>query len=123
MGGRVPTISTTVPRRTLLCDFPCEKEAEAEMRGPGRIPIVLLTVVSLTGCLGTVVETPRAAGRPIATTHVHVLAAPFRVDAHVCREGVAKAATFVPLWGVAVGILTFGILVPKTTVYHCAESR
>jgi hypothetical protein len=31
-----------------------------------------------------------------------------------------QVATFVPLWGVAVGILTLGIVVPVTTVYTCS---
>jgi hypothetical protein len=82
-----------------------------------------MLVASLSGCLGTLVETPSPAGRPLSTTHVHLLAGSFRIDAHVCEKGVAKAATFVPLSGVAVGILTFGIFVPKTAVYHCVEGR
>jgi hypothetical protein len=82
-----------------------------------------MLAASLSGCLGTLVETPSPAGRPLSTTHIHLLAAPFRIDAPACEKGVAKAATFVPLWGVAVGILSFGIVVPKTTVYHCAEAR
>ena len=85
--------------------------------------LALVLAASLSGCLGTIVETPSPAGRPITTTHAHLLAAPFVIDAHVCEKGVAKATTFVPLWGVAVGILTFGIVVPKTTVYHCVEAR
>lgn len=93
------------------------------MRRVFATPLVIALAVSLTGCLGTLVETPSAAGRPIQTTHIHLLAAPFRIDAHVCPKGVAKAATFVPLWGVAVGILTLGIVVPKTTVYHCVVAR
>ncbi len=79
-------------------------------------------VVSLSGCLGTVVETPSPAGRAISAMHVHLLAAPVRIDAHMCERGVAKAATFVPLWGVVVGFLTFGIVVPKATIYHCVAS-
>ena len=85
--------------------------------------LAFVVAASLSGCLGTLVETPSPAARPITTTHAHLLAAPFVIDAHVCEKGVAKATTFVPLWGVAVGILTFGIVVPKTTVYHCVEAR
>ncbi len=85
--------------------------------------LALVLAASLSGCLATVVETPSAAGRRIATTHAHLLAAPFLIDAHVCKKGLAKATTYVPLWGVAVGILTLGIVVPKTTVYHCVEAR
>ncbi len=40
----------------------------------------------------------------------------------MCERGVAKATTFVPIWGVVVGFFTFGIVVPKTTTYHCVEA-
>jgi hypothetical protein len=83
--------------------------------------LALVLAASLSGCLGAIVQTPSSQGRPITTTHIHLLAAPFRIDAHVCEKGVAQVATFIPLWGVAVGILTFGIVVPKTTVYHCVQ--
>jgi hypothetical protein len=78
-------------------------------------------VASLTGCLGTVVTTRTSQGKEIATTHAHILAAPFRIDAHQCKSGMSRVATYVPLWGVAVGILTIGIVVPKTTVYSCVN--
>jgi hypothetical protein len=80
-----------------------------------------MLMAPLSGCLGTVVETPTPEAKPITTTKVHILAAPFRVDAHVCRQGMSRVVTFVPLWGVAVGILTFGIVVPKTSMYHCVS--
>ncbi len=77
--------------------------------------------LSLSGCLGTGVVAPVARGqKPIVTTHVHILAAPFRIDAHACKSGMSRVRTFIPLWGVAVGILTIGIIVPKTTFYWCA---
>ena len=81
--------------------------------------VAALLVVSLSGCLGTIVETPSPAGRAISATHIHLLAAPYRIDAHMCRRGVAKATTFVPIWWVVVGFFTLGIVVPKTTIYHC----
>ena len=86
-------------------------------------PILLSLVLAflLSGCLGTLVRTPTPEGKPVPTTHVHILAAPFRVDAHMCRNGISRVEIYVPLWGVAVGILTFGILVPKTAVYSCVE--
>ena len=84
--------------------------------------LALVLTASLGGCLGTNVQTPSPAGRAISTTHVHLLASPFLIDAHPCEKGLAKAATFVPLWGVAVGILTLGIVVPKTAIYHCVEA-
>jgi hypothetical protein len=73
-------------------------------------------------CLGTNVRAPTPEGRPIATTHAHLLGAPFRVDAHACEMGLSRVFTFVPLWGVAVGILTFGIIVPNTTWYYCVPA-
>jgi hypothetical protein len=87
------------------------------------VVLSLMLMAPLSGCLGTVVETPTPEGKPITTTNVHILAAPFRVDAHVCKRGMSRVVTFVPLWGVAVGILTFGILVPKTSMYHCVGGR
>ena len=81
-----------------------------------------LMAVLLSGCLGTIVETPSPQGRAIAATRIHLLASPARIDAHMCTRGVAKASTFVPLWGVAVGFFSFGIVVPKTTIYHCVEA-
>ena len=32
---------------------------------------------------------------------------------------MSQVTTFIPLWGVAVGILTIGIIVPKMTSYSC----
>jgi hypothetical protein len=81
----------------------------------------VIVLVSLTGCLGTVVKTRTSEGKSIETTHAHILAAPFRIDAHQCKSGMSKVVTYVPLWGVAVGILTIGIIVPKTTVYSCVK--
>ncbi len=46
---------------------------------------------------------------------------PAVIDAEACRNGLAKVQTWVPLWGIAVGILTFGILVPTTTAYSCVR--
>ena len=34
---------------------------------------------------------------------------------------VAQTFTYVPLWGVAVGILTLGILVPMNTEFSCVK--
>ena len=44
-----------------------------------------------------------------------------RIDASVCKEGLARTRTFAPIWGIVVGYLTFGILIPLTTVYTCAR--
>ena len=82
---------------------------------------VVLVLIFATGCLGTIVETPRRQGKAFTDTRIHILAAPFRIDAHACDKGVASASSFIPLWGVAVGILTLGILVPKTVIYSCVQ--
>jgi hypothetical protein len=80
-------------------------------------------VASLTGCLGTIIETPVADGRTQTNTRAHIIAAPRVVDASECRAGLSKVATFIPIWGVIVGILTFGILVPMSTSYTCAATQ
>jgi hypothetical protein len=78
-------------------------------------------MASLTGCLGTLVRAPTREGVVADTTRVHLLAAPTRIEATPCQDGLAMVFTYVPLWGVAVGILTFGILVPFTTEYSCVK--
>lgn len=92
------------------------------MRGVRRNLLAIALAMAASGCLGTVVRTPARGGQEIGTTMPHILAAPFRIDAHTCQNGLATVTTFVPLWGVAVGILTLGILVPKTTFYTCVEA-
>ena len=91
------------------------------MRRSWRVLMTLVLVAATSGCLATLVETPTKAGKQISTTTIHLLAAPGRIDAHVCTKGVARSSTFVPLWGVAAGFFTFGIVVPKTTIYSCVE--
>jgi hypothetical protein len=81
----------------------------------------LCLVVALPGCLGTIVEAPTGEGESYGSTRAHLIGASTTYDASRCRSGLQQVATFVPLWGVAVGILTFGILVPMTTVYTCAK--
>ena len=49
----------------------------------------------------------------------HIIAAPTQIDANNCSNGLSQTFTYVPLWGVAVGILTIGIIVPMTTEYSC----
>jgi hypothetical protein len=76
-------------------------------------------LLSLTGCLGTVVEARTPQGPSFGTTSVRIIAAPSAVDARHCRLGMSTVTTSVPIWGVVVGILTFGILVPITTTFTC----
>ncbi len=85
------------------------------------IPLALSAVLSvpLTGCLGTLVHAPTSVTQATITTRAHLLAAPTRIDAHNCTKGLGEVFTYVPLWGVAVGILTLGIIVPMTTSYAC----
>ena len=80
-----------------------------------------IVVVSLSGCLGTAVESPSRSGASYTTLRVHLVAAPALIRADGCRAGLADVTTWVPLWGLAVGILTFGIVVPQWTVYSCVE--
>ena len=84
--------------------------------------LAIVITVSLSGCLGTMVKTPAAAGKPFVTTRVHILASPTQIDAHMCTQGIAESFTFVPLWGLVVGILTIGIIVPTTTSWSCVPS-
>ena len=81
--------------------------------------LAILMMVPLSGCLGTMVQSPTPAARPSYTTRVHILAAPTQIEAHECKNGLAETFTYVPLWGLVVGILTIGILVPMTTSYAC----
>jgi hypothetical protein len=55
------------------------------------------------------------------TTHPHLIGSWYRVDASACRDGIAQVQTFVPIWGIAVGILTIGIIIPFTTEYWCVQ--
>jgi hypothetical protein len=79
--------------------------------------------LTLTGCLGTLVQAPTRSSKQHITTRVHLVAAPTHIDAHVCPKGMSEVFTYVPLWGVAVGILTIGIVVPMTTVYSCVPGK
>ena len=84
--------------------------------------LAIVITVSLSGCFGTMIKTPAAAGNPFVTTQVHILAFPTQVDAHMCNHGIAESLTYVPLWGLVVGVLTIGIVVPTTTSWSCVPS-
>ena len=81
-----------------------------------------ILVASGSGCLGTLVGKPPPQGQVYSTTRAHLLASPTRIDSACGERGYRHVFTFVPLWGVAVGILTVGILVPMTTNYSCATA-
>ncbi len=83
------------------------------------LALTALLSVSLTGCLGTLVQAPTPVDRAKITTRAHLLAAPTQIEAHNCTKGLGEVFTFVPLWGVVVGVLTLGIVVPMTTSYAC----
>jgi hypothetical protein len=94
-----------------------------------RVAQVLLLAVALvssqTACLGTMVESPVPA-RPVearAQLRWHLITAPSEIDAAECRHGMADVFTFVPLWGLAIGVVTLGIVVPQWTLYSCADRR
>ena len=90
------------------------------MRYLARLSISICLVVNLSGCLGTVVEAPTREGESYGGTRAHLIGSSTEIDASKCRSGLQQVTTFVPLWGVAVGILTIGIIVPMTTVYTCS---
>ncbi len=90
-----------------------------------RRPLALLLcaglLLSTSGCLGTSVFAPSRSSRSTAKLGVHLLAAPLVIVAEECGRGLSDVTTYVPLWGLAAGILTFGILVPEWTVYSCVS--
>ena len=92
------------------------------MRGFLRRVLSIVLLVSLTGCLATLVQTPRQGGQELSTTRVHILALPNVIDVPECKSGLAHVESWVPIWGLAIGILTFGIIVPVTTTFSCAEA-
>ncbi len=82
----------------------------------------LLVAASLTlgGCLGVALKAPTASERTAYTTlRWHIIAAPTGIDASMCQNGLSRITTFVPLWGLAIGVLTLGILVPQWTTISC----
>ena len=92
------------------------------MRRLFSVCLAIAVTGSMSGCLGTMVQSPTAAGKPFSTTNIHILASPTQIDAHVCQHGLAETFTYVPLWGIVVGYLTLGIVVPMTTSYSCVPS-
>jgi hypothetical protein len=82
-------------------------------------------VASQAACLGTIVESSaRAQVMPSrATLRWHLITAPRNVEAAECKAGMSDVFTYVPLWGVAIGILSLGIVVPQWTLYSCAAGN
>ena len=93
------------------------------MKKVWRAAVALSLVGALSGCLGTIYQTPTIEGPANGYTTVRLLASPALVEAHECKQGLANAQNFVPLWGLVVGILTFGIVVPVTVNYSCVVTR
>jgi len=91
------------------------------MKSIFRASLALVLSLGLSGCLGTVVTAPVGTGRSYRSTDAHLILAPTSVDARDCAKGLKEVAVYVPLWGVAVGILTFGIIVPMNTTFTCAQ--
>jgi hypothetical protein len=91
------------------------------MKAFARSALSVGLVVALAGCLGTIVEAPTREGESYGNTRAHLIGSSTVIEASKCPGGLQQVATFVPLWGVAVGILTLGILVPMTTVYTCSK--
>lgn len=91
------------------------------VRRIARAAVSLCLAAALTGCLGTIVEAPGASGSSYGGTRAHIIGSSTRIDASSCKNGLKEVATYVPLWGVAVGVLTIGIIVPMDTVFTCAK--
>jgi hypothetical protein len=91
------------------------------VRDPVRSLLGVCLAACLSGCLGTIVEAPTREGESYGGTRAHLIGSSTEIDASNCRGGLQQVTTFVPLWGVAVGILTLGIVVPMTTVYTCSR--
>ncbi len=81
--------------------------------------LAALFLASSTGCLGTNIDSHTRGSQSYTSLHIHLLAAPTLIQADECRQGLSEVNTWVPLWGLAVGILTFGIVVPQWTTYSC----
>jgi hypothetical protein len=79
----------------------------------------------LSGCLGTSIDSPAGsqAGPSYQTLRWHVVAAPTVVQARDCKNGMSEVNTYVPPWGLAIGILTWGIIVPQWTIFSCASGE
>ncbi len=92
------------------------------MRRLFSVCLAIVLTVSMSGCFGTMVQSPTAAARPSSTTSVRIVGLPVQVDARKCEHGLAETFTYVPLWGIVVGFLTIGIIVPMTTSYSCVPS-
>jgi hypothetical protein len=91
------------------------------MRRIARSLFVLALSLSLSGCLGTIVTAPVGEGRSYEATRAHLILSSTAIDAGDCGNGLREVTVYVPLWGVAVGLLTFGILVPMNTAFTCAR--
>jgi hypothetical protein len=85
-----------------------------------RALLTALLAVSLSACLGTRVESTRRPAAAYRSTRIHIIGSWSVMDAQSCQSGLSSMTSWVPLWGVAVGILTFGILIPMTSEYVCA---
>lgn len=91
------------------------------LRTCARGALCIALAVAASGCLGTIVQAPGPAGASYGDTSAHIIGASTKLDASSCPNGLKEVTTFVPLWGVAVGILTFGIIVPMETVFTCRK--
>ena len=87
--------------------------------------LVALLASPLAGCLGTeVVSPPRSQPGPaFQTLRWHIIAAPHLDRVDMCKKGLAEFKTYVPPWGLAIGIVTFGIVVPQWTILQCVADE
>ncbi len=89
------------------------------MRRLFSLVLVLVMMVSTSGCVGTMIKSPTAATRPHVTTRIHLLYAPNQIDAHICKNGLSETFSFIPVWGMVLAWFTFGLVTPVTTSYSC----
>ena len=90
------------------------------MKQIARVLMILTLSLPLSGCLGTIVTAPGGGSRTYKSTDAHIILLPSQVNAGDCTKGMKEVTVSVPLWGVAVGILTFGIVVPMNTTVTCS---
>ena len=115
-------MSAPVVQQARSKGFPKPRFAARRTRGRALMALLLSSGLTLSGCLGTFIEAPprERAAPTYQTLRWHLITAPRVVKADVCEQGLADLFIYVPPWGLAIGILTFGIVVPQWTIFSCA---
>lgn len=89
-----------------------------------RALILIAGCFSLAGCFRTVIESPvaRDGGRDDASGVSWFALTSSTHDAQECKHGIAKAETYMPVWGAFVYWFTGGIAAPMKVDYYCAAA-